>query len=96
MSTLPRQFMLKSVSPAYGPAARGRFVLVDGEFRLRHTETFEAAAVWIVNHNMGFEPPAVTVRTLGGVALDAHVQHVSQNQLRVYFDVPVSGIIDLA
>lgn len=50
-----------------------------------------AAAVWIVNHNLGFRPN-VTLTTLGGAEMLAEVLHISLNQVQVFFDDPRSGI----
>ncbi len=88
--------MLRVVPPAAYPPRPHQWVLVDGEIRLRYTASFPAAPVWVVNHNMGFQPTSVQVRSDGGAVLDAQIQHQSLNQLRVYFDVPVSGAVDLA
>jgi hypothetical protein len=60
------------------------------------TQTFSAPlASWTVNHNLGRKPVGVQVTTLGGVVADAEVQHVSENQIVVYFMAPTSGVIYL-
>ena len=58
-----------------------------------YVETFDAAPVWIVNHNLGRHPHTWAVSTLGNVEIDVCVQHVTMNQSRVYFDLPVAGIV---
>ncbi|WP_027480511.1 hypothetical protein [Deinococcus pimensis] len=46
--------------------------------------------VWTINHNLGFKP-LVQVYTLGGVEVDAEVQHLNSNQVRVSFVIPLAG-----
>lgn len=58
-----------------------------------YVETFDAAPVWIVNHNLGRHPHTWAVETLSNVELDVSVQHVTLNQSRVYFDLPVAGVV---
>lgn len=53
-----------------------------------------AEAEWIVNHNLGVRP-AVAVIDIGGNELDAAVQHMSLNQLRIYFTAPTAGFARL-
>lgn len=48
------------------------------------------AAVWIVNHNLGFRPN-VLAWSVGGVQMLAEPIHISLNQTNVYFDNPVAG-----
>lgn len=54
-----------------------------------HTQS-TALATWTVNHNLGFKP-AVTVLTLGGVEMWAEITHVSNNQVSIGFDSPITG-----
>lgn len=54
------------------------------------TQTFSAAAEWVVNHNLG-RKPLVAVSSTGGVEVEANVVHMSVNQLRVFFTVPLAG-----
>lgn len=49
-----------------------------------------AAALWTVNHNLGFYPQ-VTVLSPGGLELTAAIQHVSINQALVAFNIPTAG-----
>lgn len=58
-----------------------------------YVESFDAAPVWIVNHNLGRHPHTWAVESSGNVELDVSVQHVSPNQSRVYFDLPVAGVV---
>lgn len=58
-----------------------------------YVENFDAASVWIVNHNLGRTPHSWAVHTLSNVELDVTVQHVTPNQSRVYFDLPVAGVV---
>jgi hypothetical protein len=54
-----------------------------------------AASIWTVNHNLGFRPN-VSVKTLGGLEVDAEVLHVSVNQVQVIFDSPSTGIANFS
>lgn len=58
-----------------------------------YVEVFDAAAAWVVNHNLGRMPSAVAVTTLGGVVVDVAVQYVSVNQLQISFDRPLAGVV---
>lgn len=57
-----------------------------------YTQGFAPASVWIVNHNLG-RRAVVTVLNNAGEQLDVYVRHMSVNQARVEFDVPVAGIV---
>lgn len=48
--------------------------------------------VWLVNHNLGFTPNC-EIRGINGNVVDAEIQHISENQLRVFFAVPQRGSI---
>ncbi len=53
---------------------------------LPHVHTQSTASVeWVVNHNYGFRPGSISLLTTGGSLMEAEVQHISLNQLRVYF-----------
>lgn len=56
-----------------------------------HTQSTPASE-WIVNHNLG-RSPASEVRSLAGAVIDADVLHISINQLRVDFTMPVAGTV---
>lgn len=58
-----------------------------------YVETFDAAPVWIVNHNLGHYPHTWSVANASQVELDVLVQHVTPNQSRVYFDAPIAGVV---
>jgi len=49
-----------------------------------------AASVWTVNHNLG-RKPIVSIRSTGGVEVDAQVVHASPNQFTVHFAMPYAG-----
>ena len=49
-----------------------------------------SSAEWIVNHNLG-RLVSVTVLNPGGVEVEAEVAQVSENQARVYFNLPQTG-----
>ena len=57
-----------------------------------YSETFAAAATWVVNHNFGRHPYTWAVETLGGVEIDVAVHHVTANQSVVTFDAQTAGI----
>lgn len=56
-----------------------------------HTQS-AAAATWTVNHNLGVRP-AVSVRSPGGVEVEAEVAHTSANQCVVTFAAPYTGSV---
>lgn len=68
---------------------------VSGAAALRTYEHVQspAAATWIVNHNLGRRPAAVSVRSPGGREVTADVLHVSVNQLVVNFAGPTVGSV---
>jgi hypothetical protein len=78
-----------------GAPMLGRWSIISGEAREGWTQDFAPAPAVTVNHNLGRYPAAISVRTLGGVVADCEVRHVSPNQLRLYFDVPVAGVIEV-
>ena len=49
---------------------------------------------WTVNHNLG-RIPQVRLLSVGGVEFIAAVQHMSNNQLKVYNIVPTAGKVVL-
>lgn len=51
-----------------------------------------AATEWIVNHNKGLRPN-VSIRSVGGVEVDAQVVHMTDNQLRIFFNSAFSGTV---
>jgi hypothetical protein len=51
---------------------------------------FAPGSEWIVNHNLGRAVQAEVLNVIGA-KIGAEVRHVSDNQLRVSFDVPVAG-----
>lgn len=63
-----------------------------GGNRYVHTQA-SAASTWTVNHNLAAQPAGVSVRTVGGVEVEAQVTHVSANQLIVTFAAPASGSV---
>lgn len=65
-----------------------------GATRYRYTQS-TALDVWTVNHNLGHWPTAVSVRSPGGVEVEAQVTHNSINQLTVSFAGPYAGTVDI-
>ena len=51
-----------------------------------------ASEVWgPINHNLG-KFPAVGVKDSGGTEMDAGVEHIDENSLRIHFATPTSGV----
>lgn len=48
------------------------------------------SALWTVNHNLGFKPD-VSLYTTGGLEFIAEVLHLSDNQLTITLQTPISG-----
>lgn len=53
-----------------------------------------AALVWTINHNFGYRP-SVELIDASGREVDAEIQHLSANTVRVTFLVPTAGIARL-
>lgn len=51
-----------------------------------------SGAVWTINHGLG-RRVSVTVTTLGGVEVEALVEHVDDNTVRVLFNQEFSGFV---
>ena len=49
------------------------------------------STVWTINHNLGFVPSSVSIRSTGGAEVDADVLHISANQLTITFLIPFAG-----
>lgn len=58
--------------------------------RYTHVQT-NASPEWIVNHNLGMQPGAVSIKSVGGVEVEAEIVNISINQLRIYFSTPFAG-----
>lgn len=56
---------------------------------LRHVQTTPEAE-WVINHHLG-RRPVVAAHGPGGLAMLAEVLHVSDTQVRIYFDAPTTG-----
>ena len=54
-----------------------------------HIQT-AASDVWIINHNLG-RRPSITLIDAGGSQIVGEVLHLSANQARAYFAIPISG-----
>lgn len=52
-------------------------------------------ASWTINHNLGFRPN-VSVKSIGGLEVDAEVLHVSVTQVQIFFDLPATGIVNFS
>ena len=53
-----------------------------------------AAAVWTLNHNLGFRP-SVSILDTGGNEVEADVVHMNSNQLVIRFAIPLAGLARL-
>ena len=62
-----------------------------GAVNYLHTQS-SASDTWTVNHNLGYRP-VVSVRSPGGVEVEATVTHVSVNQCVVTFAAPYTGSV---
>jgi hypothetical protein len=65
-----------------------------GGSRYTHTQSSPSAS-WVVNHNMGVYPAAVSVLSSGRVEVEATVTHNSLNQLTVSFAAPFTGSVEI-
>ena len=62
-----------------------------GTARFIYEQSFPSSE-WIVNHNLGYYPIfSITDENGGSGILD--VIHISKNQLRAYFNSPITGTI---
>lgn len=73
----------------------GQALKYDGSLWINKTTEFEftqstASDTWTINHNLGFKP-TVTVFSVGGMEVEADVQHTSLNQSIIYFNNPFAG-----
>jgi hypothetical protein len=59
-----------------------------------HTQG-SAATTWTINHNLGFKPSVQTF-TVGGLEIIGEVQHTSDNQVLVTFNIALAGIARLS
>lgn len=66
----------------------------DGAARFRFVQS-SPLDTWIVNHNFGYLPVSVSVRSPGGVEVDAQITHASLNQVIINFAAPYAGTVDL-
>jgi hypothetical protein len=58
---------------------------------VRFSQVFGVAAQWVVNHNLGAVPAAVTLLTVGGVEIEANIVHTSDNQFVVDLNPAIGG-----
>lgn len=87
----PSATVVAGLSVGQGPAGPGgpQGPRGDAGVRVEHQQDV-AATEWVVNHNLGYKP-SITVVSVGGLLMLAEVLHTSLNQVRVYFDNPVTG-----
>ena len=55
------------------------------------TQSFAAAVLWTVNHNLGRSPASVRVLSPGNAEMVAEVVEISLNQIVVFFASPRAG-----
>lgn len=70
------------------PGAKG--VAGEGAEIYTHSQV-SPLPTWTVNHNLGYYPSSVLVKTVGGVEILADVVHLNTNQVQIEFAVPTSG-----
>lgn len=60
-------------------------------------EQFTNSSLWVVNHNLGTEYPNVTVWDNNKrIIIPNKIQSITNNQLEISFDVPISGYVSVA
>jgi hypothetical protein len=57
------------------------------------TQTTESAT-WIINHDLGYKPIISTFNE-GSQEIEGEVIHISNNQINVYFAIPIKGFARL-
>lgn len=67
---------------------------IDADQRYQHYQS-SAAAIWLINHNMGVVP-LVQVFTVGWVEVEAAVHHLNVNQTEIRLNGAMSGYAVLA
>jgi hypothetical protein len=55
-----------------------------------HTEPIPSS-LWIINHNLGYKPPSVTVEDHAGRVMRGVISNPSVNQTRIEFNPPAAG-----
>lgn len=60
-----------------------------GYFKIEHP----VAQVWVINHNLGYEPGGVFVTDSGGTEWLGEIEHNSVNQLTITFASAFGGVV---
>lgn len=55
-----------------------------------HLQT-DPQSTWVISHMLGFRPGGVFVEDLDGNDLEGEIQHMTVNETRIVFNVPMSG-----
>jgi hypothetical protein len=55
-----------------------------------HTEP-TPSDLWVINHNLGYKPPSVTVEDQAGRVIRGVISNPSVNQTRIEFNPPAAG-----
>lgn len=53
------------------------------------------ASTWTINHNLSYKP-SVSIFSLGGIEIEAAIQHATNNQTIINFVVPTAGTATLS
>lgn len=53
------------------------------------------SSTWTINHNFGYYPASIVIKTLGGVVVEAEVAHINANQTIVTFNTNFAGTATL-
>lgn len=75
----------RPIASVIGPPGQGG---ADGP-PVVHTQSTPSSG-WIFNHNRGWRPQ-ITVLSPGGIEVEAEIQHISDNQARIYFSDAQTG-----
>jgi hypothetical protein len=83
------------------PSYDGQSVVLDGDIRLRGNGLFEQpvpSTVWVIDHQLGFDPAGIVVVDADGFTLDGvGVQYLTPGQtLRLSMDIAVAGVAYLS
>lgn len=81
-------FSIGEVGPVGPPGPAGSDLAT-----YQHTQV-AAAASWLINHNLGYEPNVSASDDTGAPVVGA-VTHHSTNQLEIQFNSPIAGVARL-
>jgi hypothetical protein len=91
INTIERRARLEAISPKKTLiVVKERGLNGGGAVSFIHTQS-SPSSEWIINHNLCFRPD-VTVLDTGGQVVGVLVQHISDNQARVYAEPALAGV----